>query len=84
MGNVESFGDDNGGVDVDFDDQPSAAAGNSRVVVDADVGLGMFRVSHEPVEGHGPFGDRDFGGGPFDSDEDPSGNSGCATEAAGA
>jgi phage shock protein PspC (stress-responsive transcriptional regulator) len=84
MGNVESFGDDNGGVDVDFDDQSSAATGNSRVVVDADVGLGMFRVSHEAVEDHGPFGDRDFGGGPFDADEDRSGNSGCVTEAAGA
>jgi Cell wall-active antibiotics response 4TMS YvqF len=75
MGAVNVFGSENGGVDIDLDDRPSAAADGSRVVVDADMGLGAVEVLHARDDGfdgprRGPFGRRDSG------DED--GNTGCA------
>lgn len=44
VGVVESFQEENGGVDVTFEDQRSAPPGTSRVLVDADVGVGEVRV----------------------------------------
>ena len=70
MGEVQVFDRDSGGVDVDVDNEPRAPATTPRVVVDADVGLGLLEVSHEDRrDGHrdhrfGRFGpDRDSGGG---------------------
>lgn len=82
MGNVSAFGRDHGGVDVEFEDLPSADPDKSRVVVNADVGFGEFRVAHEPIDDRGPFrgGDFRFDGPPvFDRvGDDPLGNVGCA------
>jgi phage shock protein PspC (stress-responsive transcriptional regulator) len=76
IGNVRMFGRDNGGVDVDFEDNPDAAPAVTRLVLDADVGLGQVRVTN--LEGDFDFGDRDFG--PFDEErfEPPQdGNAAC-------
>jgi phage shock protein PspC (stress-responsive transcriptional regulator)/predicted membrane protein len=45
IGNVRMFGQDNGGVDVDFEDLREAAPDVTRVVLDAEVGLGELRVN---------------------------------------
>ncbi len=44
VGVVEAFEQENGGVDVTFGDERNAPAGTSRVLVDADVGVGELRV----------------------------------------
>jgi hypothetical protein len=44
MGNVHFYGRDNGGVDVDFREEPEAGSEVTRLVIDADVGLGELRV----------------------------------------
>ena len=64
MGAVEVFDRDSGGVDVDWRDGQRAAAATSRVVVDADVGLGAFQVEHEDVDldRHHRFDDDDHPG----------------------
>ena len=51
------------GVDVDWNDEPPAAAGNARVVLDADVGLGQVLITDNPDavfdhRGRGPFRDQ--------------------------
>jgi phage shock protein PspC (stress-responsive transcriptional regulator) len=58
MGVVDSFDRSNGGVDVNWSDQPSAVAGNARVVLDADVGLGRVGISHTWPDGFGHGHDR--------------------------
>jgi phage shock protein PspC (stress-responsive transcriptional regulator) len=65
IGNVSMFGRDNGGIDVDFQDTPDAAPDVTRVVLDADVGLGELRVhdlkgDFEFDDGDFEFRDRDF------------------------
>jgi Cell wall-active antibiotics response 4TMS YvqF len=45
VGNVRMFGHDIGGIDVDFEESPDAAADVTRLVLDADVGLGQVRVT---------------------------------------
>jgi phage shock protein PspC (stress-responsive transcriptional regulator) len=65
IGNVSMFGRDNGGVDVDFEETPDAAPGVTRVVLDAEVGLGEVRV-HD-LEGDFEFRDGDFG--PFPGED---------------
>jgi phage shock protein PspC (stress-responsive transcriptional regulator) len=50
MGVVDSFDDSNGGVDVDWSDQPAAAPGNARIVLDADVGVGRLGIGHTTFE----------------------------------
>jgi phage shock protein PspC (stress-responsive transcriptional regulator) len=45
VGNVRMFGRDNGGIDVDFEENPEAAADVTRLVLDADVGLGQVHVT---------------------------------------
>jgi phage shock protein PspC (stress-responsive transcriptional regulator) len=59
MGNVRLFGRDNGGVDVDFEDNPDAAPDVTRLVLDADVGLGQVRVTDQ--EGDFELRNGDFG-----------------------
>ena len=59
IGNVRMFGRDNGGIDVDFEDNPDAAADVTRLVLDADVGLGEVRVTD--LEDEFDFRDRSFG-----------------------
>lgn len=77
IGAVDVFDRENGGVDVDWDNRPPAASGNSRVIVDAEIGVGALLVDHDRSEdfddGRG-FG-RDFGD--HDDDEDEIGNAGC-------
>ena len=43
-GNVETFGRDTGGVDVDFEEYADASPATTRLLVDADIGLGALRV----------------------------------------
>jgi phage shock protein PspC (stress-responsive transcriptional regulator) len=52
VGNVRTFGEDTGGVDVDYEDYPDASAGGTRVVLDAEVGVGAVRV--EEIDGGFP------------------------------
>jgi phage shock protein PspC (stress-responsive transcriptional regulator) len=59
MGNVSVFGLDHGGVDVDFEDTPDAEPATTRLLLEADVGVGEVRV-HDS-RGELFFGDRDFG-----------------------
>ena len=53
MGGVEVFDRDGGGIDVDWEDVHGAPAGTSRLVVDADVGLGAVRIAHDEPGDHG-------------------------------
>ena len=76
IGNVSLFGRDNGGIDVDVDDSPAAEPATTRVVLDAEVGLGEVRVLDET--GAVGLGDDHFG--PFDhdgSDLEGAGNAAC-------
>ena len=59
IGNVSIFGRDNGGIDVDFEDTPQAAPDVTRVVLDAEIGLGEVRV-HD-LQGDFEFRDGRFG-----------------------
>ncbi len=80
IGAVDLFGRDDGGIDVNWDDRPRAASGKSRVVVNADLGVGALVVRHDRSDEFdggprfGPHGRR-FGG-PRDS-QDQVGNVGC-------
>jgi phage shock protein PspC (stress-responsive transcriptional regulator) len=84
-GNVSLFGRDDSGVDVDVEDTPNAAPDVTRLVLDAEVGLGEVRV-HDPAdeldfrdERFGPFDRR------FDRDGlDLGGRGNAACEGAGA
>jgi hypothetical protein len=58
MGVVDSFDRSNGGVDVDWSDEPSAPPGNARVVLDADVGLGRVAIGHSLADAEGHRGPR--------------------------
>lgn len=63
IGNVRMFGRDNGGIDVDFEDLREAAPDVTRVVLDAQVGVGEVRVNDIT-------GDIDFRNGRFGRFED--------------
>jgi len=79
MGEVVAFQTDNGGVDVDFDDSRDARPDRSRLVVDADVGVGSLRIGHasDSVDEAGfDFGDHRFGDRGF-GDQYPGTNSAC-------
>lgn len=87
IGAVEIFDRDSGGIDMDLEDGRRAPAGTSRLVVDADIGVGAFQVRHEDrrdrLGEHSPFEEGrdgffdDFGGG-------RPGNEACSgTETAG-
>jgi phage shock protein PspC (stress-responsive transcriptional regulator) len=76
VGVVDSFDRSNGGVDVDWNDEPAAAPGNPRIVLDANVGMGRLGIGHyddgpdfpgatkrRVVFGHGgPYGNFKFSG----------------------
>jgi phage shock protein PspC (stress-responsive transcriptional regulator) len=68
MGGVDVFDRDNGGIDVAWADRLRPRAGNSRVMVDADVGVGALEIRHDR---HNRFDHRLNG-------EPTSGNEGCA------
>jgi phage shock protein PspC (stress-responsive transcriptional regulator) len=80
MGNVSVFGRDNGGIDVDFDESPDADPDTTRILLDAEVGIGEVRVHDEEDEldfrndDFHPFGEDDGGG----TDLSGGGNSACA------
>jgi phage shock protein PspC (stress-responsive transcriptional regulator) len=60
MGNVDLFGTDRGGVDVDFEDAPDAKPATTRLLLKAEVGLGEVQVRDESspfFDGDGPFYD---------------------------
>jgi hypothetical protein len=71
IGGVQVFDRQNGGVDVDWRDAPSAPRGVTRLLVDADVGLGSFEVRHHDYDrrSRGPF---------FDGGDDGAGNAACS------
>jgi phage shock protein PspC (stress-responsive transcriptional regulator) len=50
MGHVDAFNRQDSGVDVNFEDRPRAAPSATRVVLDADVGLGEVRVHDTTAE----------------------------------
>jgi phage shock protein PspC (stress-responsive transcriptional regulator) len=72
IGEVRAFDVGHGGVDVDWSDEPAAAAGNARVVLDADVGLGQLLITDNPdaVYDH-------HRGGPFPPQPPGGANNGC-------
>jgi phage shock protein PspC (stress-responsive transcriptional regulator) len=51
IGGVEVFDRDNGGVDVDWQDERNAPEGTPRVVLDGDIGIGALTVHHEEDQG---------------------------------
>jgi phage shock protein PspC (stress-responsive transcriptional regulator) len=69
IGGVWVFGRNNGGVDVDWDDQRQAPPGTPRVVLDGDVGIGAVLVSHT--------GDTHDFGRRFDSSDPGNRNAAC-------
>jgi phage shock protein PspC (stress-responsive transcriptional regulator) len=50
VGAIEVFGSENGGIDVGFDDARTATAGNPRIVLDGDVGMGFLEVNHRRID----------------------------------
>jgi phage shock protein PspC (stress-responsive transcriptional regulator) len=66
MGNIAVFGTDHGGVDASYEDAPDAKPTATRLLLNADVGLGQVSVSDATGEIY--FDERDFG--PF-HDDDP-------------
>ena len=73
MGVVDSFDHSNGGVDVDWSDQPAAVPGNARIVLDAHVGLGRLGIGHSDL----PAGDFHYGDNHFNFNGQT--NTGCQT-----
>jgi phage shock protein PspC (stress-responsive transcriptional regulator) len=68
MGNVSYYGRDQGGVDVDYEDSPTAEPTNTRLLLNADVGVGELRVTNNAGEFY--FDEHEFG--PFrDNELDP-------------
>jgi phage shock protein PspC (stress-responsive transcriptional regulator) len=51
IGGVEVFDRDNGGIDVDWQDERNAPEGTPRVVVDGDIGIGALTVHHDEDQG---------------------------------
>lgn len=73
MGQVSFFDRDNGGIDVNFEDRRDAEGDATRILLDAQIGIGELRVAHEDYRDTREFG---FDGNEFDLDR--SGNSACA------
>jgi phage shock protein PspC (stress-responsive transcriptional regulator) len=72
VGNVHVRGRDHGGVDVNYEDSPSANPTATRVLVHGDVGLGELRVQNNTEELY--FGGRNFG-----PDQAPTRSPACTT-----
>jgi phage shock protein PspC (stress-responsive transcriptional regulator) len=64
VGQIDVFDRGTGGVDVDFVEQLDAQPATTRLVVDADIGLGQLSVVHDPGDIRGAFhrGSRDLDG----------------------
>ncbi len=73
MGEVVFFDRDNGGIDLDFEDRRDAEGDSTRIVLDAQIGLGELRVGHEDYRDTREFG---FDGNELDVNQ--SGNTACA------
>jgi phage shock protein PspC (stress-responsive transcriptional regulator) len=65
MGNIAVFGIDHGGIDASYEDAPDAKPTATRLLLNADVGLGQVSVSDASGEIY--FDERDFG--PFPEDD---------------
>ncbi|HEY1596021.1 MAG TPA: PspC domain-containing protein [Thermoleophilaceae bacterium] len=74
VGQVDSFSRGSGGVDVAWSDEPAAAPGNARIVLDANVGMGRLAIGHQD---DGPYFKSDFGRGRGEFDFSGQQNSGC-------
>jgi phage shock protein PspC (stress-responsive transcriptional regulator) len=74
IGEVRAFTRENGGIDVDVDDLPDAAADATRLLVKADVGVGSLRIGHSGADIDFDHDHFDFG--PVDTELGA--NSGCA------
>jgi phage shock protein PspC (stress-responsive transcriptional regulator) len=66
IGEARTFDRHNEGVDVDLDDRPGAPAATTRLLVDADVGVGALRIGQSGTDLDLDRGHFDFG--PHDSD----------------
>jgi phage shock protein PspC (stress-responsive transcriptional regulator) len=81
MGAIEVFDRDNGGVDLDWDDTPRASGDTSRLLVDADIGVGHLDVDYQRNDF--PFDEDHFDRGVFEGDSDansgPAANAACAS-----
>jgi Cell wall-active antibiotics response 4TMS YvqF len=75
MGAVDLFDRDSSGVDVDWDDRPSAPPATTRLLVDADVGIGHLEVGHRLYSDGWGGEPGNFDGRGFES---RSGNTACA------
>jgi phage shock protein PspC (stress-responsive transcriptional regulator) len=76
IGNVHAVGRDHGGVDVNYEDAPTAKPTATRILVHGDVGVGELRVHNDLEELY--FHHNDFG--PYrDTDPDRAWSSACAT-----
>jgi phage shock protein PspC (stress-responsive transcriptional regulator) len=75
-GLVRVFDRDSGGVDVDVFDEPDARPNTTRLIVNADVGLGALNVVHHPGEIDDGFHRGDFDNN-FDSSAAGDGNAAC-------
>ncbi|HYP47077.1 MAG TPA: PspC domain-containing protein [Thermoleophilaceae bacterium] len=79
VGEVDVFDRDNGGVDFDWKDDRQAKAGVSRLVLDADIGMGALKVGDTEFRG---FGRSEWDFGPHGRDGDgrdvqDNGNAAC-------
>jgi phage shock protein PspC (stress-responsive transcriptional regulator) len=76
MGHVSFFDRDHGGIDLDFAERPDVEGDSTRVLLDAEIGMGELRVSHDDDRdtSEADFGSRGDG---FESSQ--AGNSACAT-----
>jgi phage shock protein PspC (stress-responsive transcriptional regulator) len=75
IGEVRAFERDNGGIDVDHEDRPDSPSGVTRLLVDADVGIGALRIGQAGSDLDIDRGRFDFG--PH-HDEDLGRNTACA------
>jgi len=60
VGAVRVFERDSGGVDVDVVDEPGARSDTTRLLVDADIGVGALNVVHDPEDAEYHGFERDF------------------------
>src|SRR4029078_5862236 len=74
VGEARTFERHNDGIDVDVDDRPDARPTRTRLVVDADVGVGSLRIGHSAVD---PLGNVAFDYG--DVDLELGRNTACVT-----
>jgi phage shock protein PspC (stress-responsive transcriptional regulator) len=78
-GVIRIFDRDSGGVDVDFLEENNAGPETTRLMVNADVGLGAFNVVHDPDDLHDGFRRGDF-----DDSSARVGNTACLDAGSGA